>query len=706
MTASYQLVTPLPGVRFLLGKIVARDRLSEPFRHEYHLLTDRENLDFNELLGKSWTLKLTDAGGNDRYFNGVVTRVAMEGRFRDYQRFVVITRPQWWLLKQSRDCRIFQHRSIPDIVKQVLSDHGVVVTDQLTEDKYAAVDYCVQYRESDFDFVSRLLEQEGIYYYFAHSAERHEMVLVDSPSAHQPILGNDQLRYLPSDGSSRTMECLWAFAPASRVTSGATVLTDYDFENPNVSLEVRSQELADYDLEQGEVYDYPGKYTDIEGGNGYARVRLEELQRKSHLCRGEGNALGLVAGGMFSLSVFPRSADRIEYLITGSELVFDELGLDDPDKKPRGSDPAIRRLEIRFDAIPGTQAFRPPRQTPRPVIGGPHTAVVVGKEGEEIWTDDYGRVLVQFHWDRIGDHDENSSCWLRVAQGWAGGQWGSWFLPRIGQEVIVQFLEGDPDRPLVTGSLYNQALMPPYPLATNMTQSGIKTRSTKEGTADNFNELRFDDKKDEEEIYVHAERDFNRVVENNDTLKVGFEKQEDGDQTIDIYHNRTVTLDQGTDQLQIKTGDLVVLIDQGDSSLTISEGKRVTTIKANDELTIQEGDSITTVSQGDSALTVSQGDHAVQVSAGSCSIEAAQKIVLKVGNSSIEITPSGITLAANEIKLQATSAIEVDGGLDVAIKASLGAVIDGGLSFDAKGTLATVEADGIATIKGGLVTIN
>lgn len=348
------------------------------------------------------------------------------------------------------------------------------------------------------------------------------------------------------------------------------------------------------------------------------------------------------------------------------------------------------RFRARFHAIPSTVTYRPPRKTPRPVVNGPHTAVVVGKAGEEILTDKYGRICVQFHWDRLGAKDEKSSCWLRVAQSLTGAMWGSIFLPRIGQEVIVQFLEGDPDRPLVTGSLYNADMMPPYTLPANMTQSGIKTRSTKNGTDQNFNELRFEDLKDQEEIYLHAERDFNRVVENNDTLKVGFDKKDAGDQTVDIYNHRTVTLDQGNDKLQIKTGNRTVLIDKGNLVLTITEGTRTEKVKGNDELTVESGNQVTTVSAGDKNVTVSQGNLTVQVSGGKCAIEAAQEISLTVGSSKIVITTSGITIQSGEVKIQG----------------DMGVTIDGGLSFEAKGTTATLEGEATTTIKGGIVAIN
>jgi len=288
------------------------------------------------------------------------------------------------------------------------------------------------------------------------------------------------------------------------------------------------------------------------------------------------------------------------------------------------------------------------------VVKGPQTALVVGKSGEEIWTDQYGRVKVQFHWDRLGEKNENSSCWLRVAQIWAGKQWGAIHIPRIGQEVIVDFLEGDPDQPIVTGRVYNSEQKVPYDLPANQTQSGLKSRSTKEGTAELFNELRFEDKKDEEQVYFHAEKNFDRVVENNDTLKVGYAtkdatdggKKQDGggSQTIDIWKDRTVTLAEGNDKLQIKKGNRTELIDTG-----------------NDELTIAKGNKTVTISEGNETVTISKGNLTIKIDAGKATIEAAQEILLKVGNSTITIKPAAIELASVNIKSTADGQLEATG---------------------------------------------
>ncbi len=682
MAIGYQLSTPLESGDFVFAKLLASDRLGEPFRYEFHLLSRLPQIDFDKLLGQSLALTVDQGEPSERHFGGLITRIEHAGRVRAYEHYVATVRPNLWLLKQAADCRIFQNMSVPDIIKQVLGDVGVVIEDKLIEN-YSPVEYCVQYRESHFDFVSRLMEQEGIYYFFIHSAGQHKMVLSDAGSCHEYIRGGKKLHFQRTGGGGRGLEHVWDFRPASSVTSGTTELTDYDFETPRAALQVRSQIRGSYDLEQGKVFDYPGKYVKTELGQRYSQVRIEALNADEKLCHGEGNASGLATGGLFTLTSFPRQVDNTDYLLVSTDIEIGAISLDDDDsERGRANQDASRKgFSAKFTAIPANVPFRSRRKTARPVVGGPHTAVVVGKANEEIWTDSYGRIKVQFHWDRLGKKDENSTCWLRVAQGWAGAQWGSVFIPRIGQEVIVQFLEGDPDRPLVTGSLYNADQMPPYGLPENMTQSGIKTRSSKSGTDENYNELRFEDKKDSEEIYIHAERDFNRVVENNDTLKVGFEKQTDGDQTIDIYNNRSVTLDQGNDRLQVKKGNRTVLIDEGNAELTIAEGTRTETIKGDDSLTVNTGNR---------AVEVSSGDHSIKVTAGKSEIEAAREILLKVGQSSIKITQDKIEITA----------------MNVNISGTMGVKIDGGANFSASGVTSTLEGQAMTTVKGGLVKIN
>jgi len=655
VAVGYELRSELGGAELYFGKMSGVESLSEPFCYEMHLLSSSQKVPLRDLVGTSLQLKMSVSDTYSRYFHGVITSVSHLGGNRSYSHFVATVRPKFWLLKQTSDCRIFQDKTIRDIIVELLNDHGVEVKDRLTG-TYPKLEYCVQYRESTFDFISRWMEKAGIYYYFAHSAGKHEIVLADSSSSHDKIAGIAQLPFRAAEATYRELESVWKFEPRRAVTSGDLVLNDYDFTKPRSALESRYSNPADYELEQGELYDYPGKYTETDVGRTYSLAALESRQVDDDLSYGEANGSGMTAGGLFELDSFPTDSVNDEYLIVHAEIEIEAVDFEGNAKTAIATGGSVdRHFQVRFRTILGTHQFRATQKTPRPLIGGPQTAVVVGPQGDEIYTDSYGRIKVQFHWDRLGKKDENTTCWLRVAQTWAGSNWGTIFIPRVGQEVVVQFLEGDPDQPLVTGSLYNADQMPPYTLPENMTQSGIKTRSTKSGDAKTFNELRFEDKKDKEQIYLHAERDFDRVVENNDTLKVGFDKKDPGDQTVDIYNNRTVT------------------VEEGDEKLTVKKGKRDTTIKDNDSLTVESGNE---------TITVKQGDFTLDIKAGKGTIQAAQSLTLKVGGSSIKIEPAKITISAPQV------------------------VVSGSAKASVQAPIAEVKASGILTLQGSLAKIN
>jgi type VI secretion system secreted protein VgrG len=418
-----------------------------------------------------------------------------------------------------------------------------------------------------------------------------------------------------------------------------------------------------------EIFDYAGDYVNGDDGAGYARARIEADQAQYELVSGAGDTRGLAVGGLFKLTDFPREDQNREYLIVSAthELISNEY-----ESVPTAELTPVYTCS--FKAIESKVQYRSPRITRKPFVQGPQTAVVVGKSGEDIWTDKYGRVKVQFHWDRYGKNDENSSCWVRVSHPWAGKNWGAIAIPRIGQEVIVDFLEGDPDRPVITGRVYNADQMPPYALPDNMTQTGILTRTTKEGNAKTCNELRFEDKKDAEEIYLHAEKDMNVVVENNATLKVGFDKKDPGDQKIDVYKNRTVTIDQGNDKLQIKTGNRDVLIDTGNHTVSIAKG--------NDKLDVGTGNREVIVSTGNHSLSIKTGNQTTKIDLGKSSLEAMQSIELKVGGNSVKIDQTGVTIKGIMVTIEGTA------------------------KADIKSPMTSVNGDGMVMVKGGIVMIN
>ncbi|MCO8121539.1 type VI secretion system tip protein VgrG [Stieleria sp. TO1_6] len=679
-----QVVTPLGTDKLLLYRMEAVEELGRPFHFDLELLSTDSNIDLDAVLGQSITVKIDHLAGGSRFFNGMVNRISWVGdhesdrqHFSKYRASVV---PWLWFLTRTADCRIFQEKLVPDIITELFGDHGFSGFDKQLSNSYREWEYCVQYRESAFNFVSRLMEQEGIYYYFKHSDGEHRLQMVDSSAAHSPTDNYATIPYYPPDpNAQRNRDHIYDWSMAREVQTGTYVLNDFDFQKPRAALLSNAADPQSHEHAKFEVFDYPGEYTELADGDNYVKYRIQEQQAGFERVNGKSNALGIACGSLFTLDGYPRSDQNAEYL-----LVSTKLTVHNSEYESGGSGSGVK-LENHFTAISSDKPFRAARQTPLPMIRGPQTAVVVGKSGEEIWTDKFGRVKVQFHWDRLGEFDENSSCWVRVAQSWAGKSWGTIHIPRIGQEVIVEHLEGDPDRPIITGRVYNADEMPPYKLPDNATQSGIKTQSTTKATNQNFNELRFEDKKGEEHVYFHAEKDFNRVVENNDTLKVGFEKKDAGDQTIEIFNNQNVIIGNGRcdDGSQTVTiwKDFNQTLMEGDATIAIEKGSRITTIENDEDLRLKSGSRTSTI-EGDDALTLKSGDRTISIDAGKQSTEAAKSISLKVGGNSITIDQKGITIKGMKVSIQGDTKVSV------------------------KAPMTEVKASGILTLKGGLTKIN
>lgn len=581
------------------------------------LLSSDGELSIADVLGKPLTVTLRSSEGSvQRHFNGVVTRFSSTGWRGEFATYEATVHPWLWLLTRSSNCRIFQEKSLIEIINEVCDAYGGAVSvspSLLSGSHNAPLPYCVQYRETDFNFVCRLLEGAGIYFYFTHEAERHTMVLADSYGAHEAIAGYGGLRFsygMPKGASAE--EAIWNWSSGGTITASRYVLADFDFEKPD-SVRATANIAAAFGQPSYEMYDYPGNFKTAGEGDARARALTESGHGQGERITASTNARGLYPGGLFTLDGHARRDQNRDYLVTAAS--YDITGHD------YTSGAQAFAFACRITAIGKEHAYRPPRITPRPVVQGPQTAIVVGKAGEEIWTDKYGRVKVQFHWDRLGKDDENSSCWVRVAHGWAGKGWGAMALPRIGMEVVVAFLEGDPDRPLVTGCVYNAGAMPPYTLPDEQTISTLKSRSSKGG--EGFNELRFEDAKGEEEVYLHAERDFLRVVKNNDVLKVGFETADKGDQTIDIKNDQALTI--GKDQ----------------------------TVKIDGKQQVDVGSTVV--------------------------IEAGTSIELKVGGSSIKIEAGKITIKSAEIEIAADANAKVKAGAMMEIKSGAPMTIAGAI---------------------------
>jgi len=517
-----ELTTPLGKDVLLLQELRGREGLSQLFRFELHLLSEEKAIKYEDIVGKKVTITIKHGDKKKRYVNGVVSRFVQgkkDERFTHYEAEVV---PALWFLTRTADCRIFQNKTVPDIIKEVLNEHSVQNKSSLTG-SYQAREYCVQYRESDFQFVSRLMEQYGIFYFFEHENDKHTMVLGDAPTAHKACPDGAKARYAPTIEEGKQWEdTVTGWQAVQEMRTGKYSLTDYDFEAPTTNLLVGVPSTVKPSEEKLETYDYPGEYTKKDQGDAIAKVRMQEQEASHLVIRGDGFCRTFVSGYTFDLSDHYRSDANQSYVLVEvhhDATAGDSYGVEGyflrkaPKRlKGEGGQDTEEAYSNRFLCIPKKVPYRPPRVTPLPTINGVQPALVVGPSGNEIWVDKYGRVKVQFYWDRQGKKDDNSSCWIRVSQPWAGANWGAIWTPRIGQEVLVEFFEGDPDQPIITGRVYNAQQMPPYKLPDHQTRSTFKSRSSKGGGSSNHNEVRFEDLKGKEQLFLHAEKNMDTRV--------------------------------------------------------------------------------------------------------------------------------------------------------------------------------------------------
>jgi type VI secretion system secreted protein VgrG len=614
-----EIVTPLGDDVLLFRGMSAHEEMSRLFEYRLDLLSSRHDINVDEVLGKNVTIKLALADDSTRFFNGYVTRFAQGGTFGRYNRYVATVRPWLWFLTRTADCRIFQDMKVPDIIKAVFADHASADYKMELTAPYRKWTYCVQYRETDFNFVSRLMEQEGIGYYFRHTDGHDTLVLTDSTSKHTPAPGCEKLSYVaPTQQLRPDIAHVHQWDFVREIEPGAYVHDDYDFERPSVELKTNKTLPRGYSPSDYEMYDYPGLYVQRADGDQYASVRINELGTQYETIHASTNARGLTVGALLNLEDHPRDDQNNEYLITGATY---DLSFGDYEALPEA---AGTSYHCSFFAIPSSQQFRPRRGTPKPFVQGPQTAVVVGPAGEEIFTDKYGRVKVQFHWDRRGKKDENSSCWIRVSHPWAGKNWGGISLPRIAQEVIVDFLEGDPDQPIITGRVYNAEQMPPYDLPAHKTQSGVKSRSSKGGSAANYNELRFEDLKGSEMVTLHAEKDQTIEVEHDESHWVGHDRTKniDHDETTHVKHDRTETVDNNeTITIGVNRTEKV----GSNESITIG-ANRTEQVGANESVTIGANRTMT-VGASESLTVALQRTHTVGINE-TISVGAAQEVTV------------------------------------------------------------------------------
>ncbi|QIL80764.1 type VI secretion system tip protein VgrG [Diaphorobacter sp. HDW4A] len=541
------------------------EQISRLFEYRVRLISESQGISAKSLLGKDMSIEVDltteKNGGGKRFLSGQVTQFTYIGRDGDFYSYESVLRPWLWHATRRSDFKIFQFKKVPDIIKEVLGPYGFSIEDKLSGE-YREWAYIVQYGETDFNFVSRIMEQEGIYTFYEHHQGSHTLVLADDIGSHSPLPnGPSTIPYYPGSRAVHVHDedflDGWSFA--EDIASGHFAADDYDFEKPKAYLETRQQQPAGHTEDSRELYDWPGGYTQMADGENYARVRIEQQKAQREVVQGEGNARNIAPGYLFTFSKYPRADQNKEYLIESAHYRFEEnvrrsdgAGGSGASKRAGTDSPTTYRIS--FNAVPKSTAYRSQRITPKPHTTGPQTAVITGPAGEEIYTDEYGRVKVQFHWDRYGSMDENSSCWIRVSQTWAGSNYGSMHIPRIGQEVIVDFLNGDPDYPIITGRVYNAMQMPPWELPANKTQSGIKTRSSlggaggaglKNGPGD-ANAIRFEDKKGQEQLWLHAQKDQLTEVEHDEDKWVGNDRRKviDRDEFNTIHRDRTEIVDR------------------------------------------------------------------------------------------------------------------------------------------------------------------
>lgn len=655
----------------VLTRFTATERLSEPFTIIADVIITGDPAVMYGNLGAPISIEVRAGPARSRFFHGRLWEAAAMEHSDDSVRYRLTLRPWASFLDLNIDSRIYQGKKVDEIAKDVTARRngiGPKMRFSLTN-SYPSLEYCVQWQESDFDFISRQFERHGMYYHFAHSKSDHEMVVTDQNSSHVASPGiSEAIEVMPySKGIGRPGGAIWSLLERLEAGPFKATVRDYDFTKPAQKLESdRKMEGSSTTLDKAgvaEIYVYPGGFNKATGdgrGDDISKHILEAARFQGYRTTAEGDAFAACAGSTIEIKPAPGKPAK-KYLIVATTHVYSG-------GKYRGGSGDDDELTVQMELLLATAEFRPQLKTPRPRMYGPQTAVVAGASGEEIETDEYGRIRVHFHWDRVQEGGSTSSCMIRVAQSMAGAKWGGFVLPRIGQEVVVEFLDGDPDTPLVTGTVYNGQNTVPYALPANKTRSTFKSRSSPKSQG--FNELRMEDKAGSEEVFFHAEKDLNSIIDKGDetrTLNSG---------------NRTTTIKKGDETLEIEKGKRTETI-EGDQTLTIKTGNRSDTIKTgNDNLAIKMGNRTTKIDMGNDSLTLTMGNRTIKVDLGKHSTEAMQAIELKCGMSTFKMTPASIEMKSMMIKIEAQVMLQT------------------------KGLMVQQDASAIHIVKGALVLIN
>ena len=703
-----RLNTTLGPDKLVLTNFDGFEGVSENFEWTVDALLNsgEEPVDPAEIIGKPCYVEMDGLTGDARYFHGICSELRFLEWSGEHIQYRLLLRPWTWLLTRGSHSRVWHEKSAKDIIQAVFEDAGFSDFEFKVEKTYDPIHYCVQYQESDWDFVCRMMEKWGMFFWFESFDNKHVLKIYDNQSSLPAIGAYSALEFWPTEEAGSREARLTSWQHENRLRTAKIETDDYYYEKVNTALEKvgSPKDAPSHSHSSFQHYRYPTGHYDPGVGQLLADILTDAERAGAQRKYCAGYAPLLHAGGAFTLSKHPIDEENAKnnviaarhtvsqsYHITGGGF---SVGQDND-------------YYGEYEVADATLAYKSPHKTPVPRIMGAQTALVIKSKSapsdEEIDVDDQGRILVKFHWNAKSGSGSEDQCSmrLRVAQLWAGSGWGGVWIPRVGMEVVVDFIGGDPDRPLVTGCVYNGNNKPPITFPADKTQSTIKSQSSKGGTASaNFNELRFEDKKDDEEIYIHAERDRLMIIEHDDDIEIG------NDQTEKIGGSRTFELTGGDETVTIKGkpgtkdkygkvitkgGHRSTTLELGNETMTVAEGKRTTSIKMDDKRTITDGNDIheikkgnqtTTIDKGDQTITVKMGDQQTKISAGLGKVQAMKSYEIKVGGSSIKVEPMKITIKSMQIMINAS------------------------MKLDAKGMMTTVQGSAMCTIKGGMVMIN
>lgn len=722
--------TSLGPDTLIVDEFYGEEVLNAPYEFTSLVHAKDANIDFDTLLGKTVSIEMKGEK-KPRFFSGIVGKIEHIKTLQIEKTKVLAfyslkIYPKFWLLKFSKDHRIFQKKSALDIIKEILGEKKVTEFKDETQKSGKTVrDFCVQYGESYFDFVCRLMEEEGIFYYFSHENGKHTLILVDGNGAAKPITP-EKIPYKTSATHINHFNMIHELRAHQQITPIGARVVDFNYEKPSTPLKNLKEDKGDGDT----IYDYPGLFDAVGDGDKIAQRRQEShLWGKSGVT-GQSTVLDFAPFKVFTITDSPRKKANEKFIIYSvKHKIFNQ-------RVSRNDDEDGDELvyENTFSGFSNTTPFQPQMIHEKQRIHCSQTAIVTGPPGEEIFTDKYGRVKIKFHWDVKGKKDDKSSCWVRVAQNWAGSGWGGLVTPRVGMEVVVSFLDGDPDRPLIIGCVYNADKMPPY-VGSKPTQSTFKTESSKGGGG--FNELRFEDKKGSEEIYFHAEKDFNTDIINSRTETI--EKKDD-----------TLTLEKGSKYVNIdgmgtkykdtiKQGDRILEIKQGNRKIDIAQGNHDINIATGmQKLTITKGDSMTTITSGNAMVTLGQGNMIINVSgntmikstgmmnfesAGPMMFKSAAAIAIQSGAATSVSAGAAVSVsaaAAVSVVSNAAIALTANGAFNVKANAAVNiesmamarfasqgmTMVEGAMTTVQGKAMATLQGTGMANVMGALVKIN